>query len=64
LVAGDKLNKYGDFTIVNKLAKDYNYTHEDAFNLSWRVAFTILALDKEQLYIETRAAEMAREKNK
>ena len=50
--AGDKFDKFGNFGILNKLAKDYNYTHAEVFDLSWRLAYTIMAYDKTQNYVE------------
>lgn len=64
MVAGSRMDKYGEFPIVNKLAKEYAYTHDQVFNLSWREAYTILALDKEQRYIEYMATNMKSEANK
>lgn len=61
VVSGDMMNKFGEFTVINKLARDYNYTHAEAFDLPWRVAYTILALDKTQGYIEYRAQELKHE---
>lgn len=61
VVAGDRLEKYGEFPLIDKLAKEYNYTHEQAYNLPWRVAYTIMALGRETSYIENEAS---RQKNR
>jgi len=58
------MDKYGEFIIIDKLAKDYGYTHDEAFNLSWRQAYTIIALNREQAYIEYKSAELKRESEK
>ena len=60
LVAGDRMDKYGEFAMLDKIAKIYGYTHEQVFNLSWREAYTIHALNKEQQYIELKAGELKR----
>jgi hypothetical protein len=50
--AGDKFDKFGEFGIVNRIAKDYGYTHAEVFDLSWRLAYTIMSYDKTQSYVE------------
>ncbi len=49
------MKKYGEFTLVDRIAKEYNYTHDQVFDLSWREAYTIIALGNERQYIESRA---------
>jgi len=49
---------------VDKIAKDYGYTHEQVFNLSYREAYTIIALNREQFYIEQKTSELKRESEK
>ncbi|GAG36376.1 unnamed protein product [marine sediment metagenome] len=58
------MKKYGEFAMLDSLAIKYNYTHDQVFNLSWREAYTMMALGREQLYIETKASEMKRESEK
>ena len=58
------MDKYGEFVIVDSLAKTYGYTHDQVFDLSWREAFTMVALNREQQYIESRAAELKRQADK
>jgi len=58
VVAGDRLNKYGEFIIIDKIAKEYGYSHDDVFNLSWREVYTIVALSREQAYIEAKATRL------
>lgn len=54
------MKKYGEFVLIDHLATKYNYTHQDAFELSWRTAYTIAALGREQAYVESVATEMKR----
>jgi len=58
------MDKYGEFVLVDSLALKYGYTHEQVFNLSWREAFTMLALGREQQYIEARASDLKRQADK
>lgn len=58
------MQKYGEFVIIDNLAIRYNYTHDQVFDLSWREAYTMIALGREQQYIESRASEMKREHEK
>ena len=55
------MNKYGEFAMLDKIAKEYGYSHDQVFNLSWREAYTITALNAERSYIEAKAGEMKRE---
>jgi len=64
IYAGDRMDKYGEFVLIDKIAKHYSYTHEQVFNLSWREAYTIIALNREQAYIEHKATEAKRESEK
>ena len=58
------MKKYGEFAMLDKIAKDYNYTHDQVFDLSWREVITILALNNERAYIESRAGKMKRDHEK
>ena len=58
------MKKYGEFILVDSLAKTYNYTHDEVFNLSWREAYTMIALNREQKYIDAKAGEMKRAADK
>jgi len=58
------MKKYGEFVLIDSLAKTYNYTHDQAFDLSWREAYTMLALNREQKYIEAKAGEIKRAADK
>lgn len=60
VAAGDRMKKYKEFPLIDSLARTYSYTHEQAFNLSWREAYTMIALNREQAYIEHVASEMKR----
>ncbi len=50
--------------LIDKIAKDYNYTHDEVFDLTWREAYTIHALTLERNYVESRAGELKREHEK
>ncbi len=52
LIAGDRLDKYGEFVVLDTLCLNYNYTHEQAFHLSWSEVMTIIALNKDKSYID------------
>lgn len=54
------MDKYKEFPMIDTLARNYGYTHAEAFNLSWREAYTIIALNRETAYIEAMAQEMKR----
>jgi len=64
MVSGDRLKKYGEFLMLDKIAKDYGYTHAEVFKLSWREAYTIHALNLERSYIEARTSELKSEHDK
>jgi len=49
---GARLDKYGEFAHIDVLAKMYNYTHDQVFNLSWSEAMTMLAYNKESSFVE------------
>ncbi len=61
LVAGQRMEKYGEFVFIDRIAKEYKYTHDQVFNMSWREVYTILALNREQGYIEHKVDELKRE---
>ena len=48
MIAGDSLEKYGEFVIIDTICLNYNYTHEQVFNLSWSEVMTIIALNKDK----------------
>ncbi len=52
------MDKYGEFALIDTIASKYSYTHDQVFNLSWREAFTIIALGRERAYIEARVQEL------
>jgi hypothetical protein len=60
LAGGDRLNKYGSFAQIDAVAKQYNYTHEQVFWLSWSEVMTIIAFNREALYVELTAQEFKR----
>ena len=51
-IAGDRMSKYGEFVIIDTICLNYNYTHEQVFNLSWSEVMTIIALNKDKSYID------------
>jgi len=53
MIAGDSLDKYGEFVIIDTICLNYNYTHEQVFNLSWSEVMTIIALNKDKSYIDS-----------
>ena len=60
LASGDRFKKYGEFMLLDRIARDYRYSHDEVFNLSWREAYTIHALGLERNYVESKAGEMKR----
>ena len=58
--AGKRFEKYGEFPIIDKIAAKYSYSHDQVFNLSWREVFTMVALGREEAYVENLANEMKR----
>lgn len=50
--------------MLDKIAKDYGYTHDQVFNLSWREAYTIHALNLERNYIDAKVSELKTEHDK
>ncbi len=64
VVAGDRMVKYGEFVIIDRIAGNYNYKHAEVFEMSWRDVYTIMALNREQAYIEYKATELKRESEK
>ena len=52
MIAGDNLDKYGQFVIIDTICLNYNYTHEQVFMLSWSEVMTIIALNKDKAYID------------
>ncbi len=65
MIAGDRLDKYGEFLVIDTLCLNYNYTHEQAFNLSWSEVMTIIAINKDKSYTdaEMHKANMKHESN-
>lgn len=50
--------------MLDKIAQDYAYTHDQVFKLSWREAYTIHALGLERNYIESKATKLKQEHDK
>jgi len=64
MAAGKRFDKYGEFALVDSLAKTYNYTHEQVFKLSWTEAMTMIAYNREYNYVDAKAREFSRKANK
>jgi len=60
IAGGDKLKKYGEWILIDKIARTYSYSHDEVFALSWTEAMTIIAYNKESNYIEHKANEYKR----
>ena len=63
-VAGERFKKYGEFTLVDSLCKQYNYTHDQVFKLSWTEAMTFIAYNREYSYVDFKTRETQRKMNK
>ena len=59
-----QLAPFGEFTIVDSIAREYIYTHDQVTELSWSEVMTIIVLRKKRAAIETRAQETYRAANK
>jgi len=44
--------------MIDSLARDYNYTHDEAFNLSVSEAFTYLVIGKKRDYIKSKSEQL------
>jgi hypothetical protein len=63
LAGGDRLNKYGNFAQIDAVAKQYSYTHEQVFWLSWHEVMNIISFNRESMYVELTAQEIKRKDN-
>jgi len=59
-----RLDKFGEFPLIDFLASTYNYTHEQVFLLSWSEALTMIAYNREKAYVNHKAQDIYREANK
>ena len=65
MVAGDRMDKFGEFVLIDTMCLNYNYTHEEVFNLSWSEVMFIIVLGREKASIEAEVQKlMQRESNK
>ena len=64
IAGGDRLKKYGEWVLVDKIARTYSYSHDEVFALSWTEALTIIAYNRESNYVEHKTNEIKRELNK
>ncbi len=55
---GADLNGYGDFANIDHIALVYNYTHAEAFSLSWSELMTIIVLGRRRAAVEYRYHEL------
>jgi len=60
LAGGDRLKKYGEWILLDKIAKMYSYSHDEAFALSWSEAMTIICYNRESAYVENKCNEIKR----
>jgi hypothetical protein len=64
VAGGERLDKYADFLFIDRIAQQYNYTHEQVFLLSWDEVLTIIVLNREREYIEYTAQTLKRASEK
>ena len=57
-----RLDKYGDFAIIDNLVKSYNgtYSHDEIFDLDVVLVHNMLLLAKESAYVEAGTNEAQR----
>ena len=55
---GADLQQFGQFVHIDRLALDYNYTHEQAFDLSWSEVMTIIVLGRRRDVVDYRYQEI------
>lgn len=55
--------QFGEFIHIDKMAMKYNYTHDDAFNLTWAEFMTILVLNRKREGVESRFLDIKRKSN-
>lgn len=64
MVADNRLDKYGEWALIDSIAMQYSYTHDEVFALSWGEAMTIIAYNRERAYINHATDNMYKEANK
>jgi hypothetical protein len=63
-IAGShRLEKYGDFAVIDNLVKTYQgtYNHDDIFDLDVQLVENLLMYNKELAYVESGAHEAQRQ---
>ena len=60
---GEDLEQFGEFVHIDKMAREYNYTHSEAFELSWSEFITIIVLSRRREVVEHRFSEIKRKAN-
>lgn len=58
IAGSERLEKWGEWVLIDSLAKTYNYTHDQVFALSWSEAMTMIAYNREAAYVENKAVEI------
>lgn len=62
--AEGRLEKFGEWSLIDSVCKNYNYKHDEVFKLSWREVMTMIYYNRELKYIEDRVSDMQKKKNK
>ena len=57
------MQQFGEFTHIDKMAREYNYTHDQAFDLSWSEFMTILVLNRRRESVEYKFSELKKAAN-
>lgn len=62
----DRLNKYGDFGLIDDLVKSYNgaYTHDQLFDLDVIMVHNMILYAKESAYVNAATQEAHKAANK
>ena len=62
MAGAKRLDKYGDFAIIDNLVKLYpNYSHDDIFEMSVVMVHNMILYNKDLSYIESRKEEIQRQ---
>ena len=61
---GASLATFSDLILLDTFAKQYNYTHEEVFNMDWEFIYTIQFIHAQQNSIQSRANEIRQKRNK
>ena len=60
LGGGKRLDKYGDFALIDNLVKTYNwtYSHDDIFNMEVIMVQNLILLNKELAYVDSKVRDI------